>query len=241
MKHTYIFILFLVFSSQGFSQSFEKDTVYTNKSCKEIIMTFIQHGSLMIEYNQINIQIDPVSDYADYRKFPKADLILLTHEHPDHLDSIAINILSKQNTKLITNKSCAYILKKGNVLRNGDSIMFLNQIKINAVPAYNTTKGREFYHPKYRDNGFVLTMDGTNIYIAGDTEDIPEMKLLKNIDIAFLPVNQPYTMTTEQAIKAAQRIKPKILYPYHYNNTNVHIIKEKLLQNNIEVRIRKMK
>lgn len=240
MKYIFFVITFLLSFGKCIAQTYEKDTIFTNKNKNEIIFTFIQHGSLMMEYNGINVQIDPVSDYADYYKFPKADLILLTHEHPDHLDSIAINILSSPNTKLITNASCSSILKKGDILKNGESIIIYDQINIKSTPAYNTTKGREFYHPKYRDNGYLLTIDETNIYIAGDTEDIPEMKLLNDIDVAFIPVNQPYTMNITQAIKAAKMINPKILYPYHYNDSKVYIIKEKLSNSKIDVRIRKM-
>ncbi len=111
---------------------------------------------------------------------------------------------------------------------------------IEAVPAYNTTPGREQFHPRHRDNGYILTIDGLRIYIAGDTEDIPEMKNLKNIDIAFLPVNQPYTMTVTQAVNAANMFLPKILYPYHFGNTNVKQLKEALKNSGIEVRLRKM-
>ena len=111
---------------------------------------------------------------------------------------------------------------------------------IEAVPAYNTTPGREKYHPRHRDNGYILTLGGTRIYISGDTEDIPELADLKDIDIAFLPVNQPYTMTVQQAVHAAEMFSPKILYPYHYGDTKVEEIKEKLKNSNIDVRIREM-
>ena len=94
-------------------------------------------------------------------------------------------------------------------------------IKVEAVPAYNTTEGHLQFHPKGRDNGYILTLDGLRIYVAGDTEDIPEMADIKDIDIAFLPCNQPYTMTTDQLVKAAKMVKPKVLFPYHYGQTDV--------------------
>ena len=127
-------------------------------------------------------------------------------------------------------------------MKNGDKLKPASYIQIEAVPAYNTTAGREKFHPKGRDNGFILTIGGLRIYIAGDTEDIPEMNQLKNIDIAFLPVNQPYTMTVDQAVKAAKIINPHILYPYHYGETNVKEIAPKLksVAPKIEVRIRQM-
>mgnify|MGYP000205328422 CR=1 FL=1 len=109
-----------------------------------------------------------------------------------------------------------------------------------AVPAYNTTPGRDKYHPRHRDNGYILTFDGLRVYIAGDTEDIPEMKDLKDIDIAFLPVNQPYTMTVPQAAKAAKMFSPKILYPYHYGDTKIGELKDALKGSGIDVRIREL-
>ena len=207
-------------------------------------ITFIKHGSLALTFNNLSIQVDPVSMYADYSTFPKADIILITHEHDDHFDPKAIQTLSKENTLLIMNEASAKKLgnPKAEIMKNGDKIKVSDQILIEAVPAYNTTPGREQFHPRHRDNGYILTIDGLRIYIAGDTEDIPEMKNLKNIDIdiAFLPVNQPYTMTVTQAVNAANMFLPKILYPYHFGNTNVKQLKEALKNSGIEVRLRKM-
>lgn len=112
-------------------------------------------------------------------------------------------------------------------------------LAVEAVPAYNTTEGHTQFHPKGRDNGYVLTIDGLRIYIAGDTEDVPEMAQLKDIDIAFLPCNQPYTMTTDQLLRAARVIKPQVLFPYHYSQTDVSGIGEQLKADSIDVRIRK--
>ena len=121
-------------------------------------------------------------------------------------------------------------------MKNGERTQLEEDIEIEAVPAYNTTKGREQFHPKGRDNGYILTLDGLRIYIAGDTEDIPEMADIKDIDIAFLPCNQPYTMTPEQLVRAAKIIKPKVLFPYHYGDTDVSGIPVQLP--GIDVRIR---
>jgi L-ascorbate metabolism protein UlaG (beta-lactamase superfamily) len=125
-------------------------------------------------------------------------------------------------------------------MKNGDSLHLTDNIKIEAVPAYNTTEGREKFHPRHRDNGYIVNIEDVKIYIAGDTEDIPEMKELKDIDIAFLPVNQPYTMTVDQATNAANMFSPKILYPYHFGDTDVKPIKSRLEDSGIEVRLRKM-
>jgi L-ascorbate metabolism protein UlaG (beta-lactamase superfamily) len=122
-------------------------------------------------------------------------------------------------------------------LQNGDEVTFV--IQIEAVPAYNTTEGREMYHPKGRDNGYIITLSDTRIYIPGDCEDMPEMSQFKDIDVAFLPVNQPYTMTVEQAINAAKILKPTILYPIHYSDTDLEGLSA-LKAEGIEVRVFKM-
>ena len=126
-------------------------------------------------------------------------------------------------------------------MKNGDSLTPVPWLKLEAVPAYNTTPDRVKYHPKNRDNGYILTLGGNRIYIAGDTEDIPELKQLKAIDIAFLPVNQPYTMTVPQAVHAAKMFNPRILYPYHYSDTDIKQLEEGLKNTpEIEVRIRQL-
>jgi len=229
----------LLLSHQLMAGDYEKDTFRT-ESGKEVIITFIKHGSLMLTYEDRHIQVDPVTMFANYSNFPKADFILVTHEHGDHLDAKAIDTLTKENTRLILNPSSREILGKGEEIRNGERLKLTDAITLDALPAYNTTPGREQYHPRHRDNGYILTIDGLRIYIAGDTEDIPEMSELKQIDIAFLPVNQPYTMTVEQAVRAAKMFSPDLLYPYHFGETDVNLIKEKLKDSSIEVRIRKM-
>ena len=133
---------------------------------------------------------------------------------------------------------CTVMYKAGRAMANGDKIQLANDITVEAVPAYNISEGRTQFHPKGRDNGYILTVDGLRIYIAGDTEDIPEMATIQDIDIAFLPCNQPYTMTTDQLVKAAKTIKPKVLFPYHYGQTNVSTLPAQLQGEGIDVRIR---
>ena len=240
MKLKYLFLtICLVFSHLIMANDLEKDTFKT-KNNKDVIITFIKHGSLLLTYDGLHIQVDPVTMFADYSTFPKADFILITHEHGDHLDSVAIKQLTKNNTRIIINQSSRDIISKGDVMKNGDSLQLTDNIRIEAVPAYNTTEGREKFHPRHRDNGYIVNIEDVRIYIAGDTEDIPELKELKDIDIAFLPVNQPYTMTVDQAINAANMFSPKILYPYHFGDTDVKPIKSRLEDYGIEVRLRKM-
>ena len=216
----------LFMASLASASNFASDSFKT-KSGKELIITFIKHGSLMLTYD-------------NHTTFPKADIILITHEHGDHLDPKAIQAVEKSGTEIIANENSQKKLGKGKVLKNGDTDTSISYMKIEAVPAYNTTPGRDKYHPRHRDNGYILTFDGLRVYIAGDTEDIPEMKDLKDIDIAFLPVNQPYTMTVPQAAKAAKMFSPKILYPYHYGDTKIGKLKDALKGSGIDVRIREL-
>ena len=239
MKRNMVLGLLCALATVLWTKPLETDTFKT-KSGKDVVITFIKHGSLMLSYNGKYIQIDPVSQYADYQSFPKADVILITHEHADHLDLQAIQAVSKNQTEVLINESGYKKLEKGNILKNGDETFILGDVKVEAVPAYNTTAGREMYHPRHRDNGYVLTFDGLRIYVAGDTEDIPELKELKEIDVAFLPVNQPYTMTVDQAARAARMFSPKVLYPYHYGSTAIDELPAKLKGSGVEVRIRQM-
>ena len=221
-------------------QTFEVDEFKT-KSGKTVKFHALVHASIRIEYNGKEIEIDPVRKLGnktiDYAAMPKADFVFVTHEHGDHFDKEAIKILSREGTQLIMNKRCADMYGPCGVLANGQSAQF-GDISVDAVPAYNISEGRTQFHPKGRDNGYILTIDGLRIYIAGDTEDIPEMSKVKNIDIAFLPCNQPYTMTTEQLVRAAKVIKPKVLFPYHYGQTDVSGIASQLKGTGIDVRIR---
>lgn len=218
---------------------FERDQFQTAQGPLEI--TFIGHGTLMFSWKDRVIHIDPVAQYADYSKLPKADLILVTHEHGDHLDPKAIEQILKPTTSIVLNPNSAAKLGKGKAIKNGETIEVLG-ISILAVPAYNTTAGRDRYHPKGRDNGYVLQFPGLTVYVAGDTEDILEMKDLMGIDIAFLPMNQPYTMTPPQVASAARVIKPRVLYPYHFGETPTQELAALLKdERGIDLRIRKMK
>jgi L-ascorbate metabolism protein UlaG (beta-lactamase superfamily) len=190
------------------------------------------------------IYVDPFSNLADYTKFPKADMILLTHEHLDHLDPKALGAVRTGKSVIVLTETCAKQTQGGIVMKNGD-VKTIEGLKIEAVPAYNIVHKRpegQPFHPKGIGNGYVITFGDRRVYVAGDTENIPEMKELKNIDIAFLPMNLPYTMTPEMAADAAKALKPKILYPYHFGETDtsklVNLLKD---EKGIEVRIRKLK
>jgi L-ascorbate metabolism protein UlaG (beta-lactamase superfamily) len=223
-------------------QKFEEDVIKTETG--DLNITFIGHGTLMFNYADKVIHIDPVSMEADYSKMPKGDLILITHEHGDHLDPKALSKIRTEQTKLVLTEACAERVTGGIVMKNGD-VNDVAGFKIEAVPAYNIVHKRsngEPFHPKGRGNGYIVNFDKTRVYIAGDTENTTEMKQLKNIDIAFLPMNVPYTMTPGMVADAAKVFEPKILYPYHYGQTDPNELVELLKDSeNIEVRIRKMR
>ena len=191
-------------------------------------MTFIGHGTLMFTFDNKVIHVDPWRKLADYSKLPKADLILITHEHPDHLDADAIEKIRKDKTVIVLTENCSKKIDGQVVMRNG-SPGVVNGIGIRALPAYNLVHERDTgqpFHPKGEGNGYIITFGDKNVYVAGDTENTPEMKALKKIDVAFLLMNLPYTMTREMVADAAKSFKPKILYPYHTGDTILSTLSE---------------
>ena len=244
LKLIFFMISAIIFMSTAVlsQDKFEKDKITTSAGDLEI--TFIGHGTLMFDFNGKVIHVDPFSRQADYSKLPKADIILITHHHGDHLDTQAIEKIRQEKTSIIYTELCTEKLADGIVLKNGET-KTVDGIKIESVPAYNLVHKRdngEPFHPKGTCNGYVISFGDKKVYVAGDTENTPEMKSLKGIDIAFLPMNLPYTMTPEMVTDAAKSFKPKILYPYHYGDTDVsklvNLMKD---EKNVEVRVRKMK
>ncbi len=245
MKKIILSILALNFAIiMGNAQDLQTDIFQTEKG--ELKIQFVKHGSIFFEFNGKVIHVDPVSRMGDYESYPKADLILITHHHGDHLDQNAIEILKKENTKIVFTQKCKEMSEyiTDFIVMKNDDVLNINKLEISAVPAYNIKHKREngdAYHIKGEGNGYVIQFGDKKVYVAGDTENIPEMGNLTNIDIAFLPMNLPYTMTPEMVTDAAHKIKPKVLYPYHYGNTDTSKLVE-LLKNeeDIEVRIKKM-
>jgi L-ascorbate metabolism protein UlaG (beta-lactamase superfamily) len=220
---------------------FETDTLTT--SLGDLKITFLGHGTLVFQFAGKVIHVDPVGRYADYSRLPKADLILVTHEHGDHLDKQAIGQITKAETQLVLTAACAEKVGQGVVMKNGDVKTFRG-LQVEAVPAYNVvhmrSPGRPF-HPKGSGNGYVIAFGDKRVYVAGDTENVPEMAQLTKIDVAFLPMNLPYTMTPEMVADAVRTIKPRIVYPYHFGNTDtselVRLLKD---MEGVEIRVRKM-
>jgi L-ascorbate metabolism protein UlaG (beta-lactamase superfamily) len=238
----FLTIIFIAMTLPGSSQvppAYDK----VNTSAGIVEMHFFGHGSLMFKVNGFVIYIDPVRSSGNYDFFPKADIILVTHEHGDHLDANLIDSLKKQGTLVFCNQNSLPQVKWAMAMKEGDR-QEINNIIIEAVPAYNIVNERapgQPFHPKGAGLGYILTIGGKRFYVAGDTENTPEMKALKNIDVAFLPMNLPYTMTPAMVADAARAFKPKILYPYHFGETNTDEIVKLLKDSGIDVRIRNLK
>jgi len=210
----------------------------------DVAITFLGHASLMLVWNGTVIHVDPWSAQGDYSALPKADLVLVTHEHRDHLDTGAIDVIAKPGTVLVASLKASAPLKGAKVLKNGESGDFAG-IRVDAVPAYNRVHMRspsEPFHPRGAGNGYVLHFGKTRLYIAGDTEDIPEMAALKGVDVAFLPVNLPYTMDPDMLVNAVRLLEPKVLYPYHTGDTDMDALAARLkAMPGVDTRIRPMK
>ena len=229
-----LLVAFSAFST--LAQELEKDTIETSAGDLEI--TFIGHGTLMFTFGGKVIQIDPWSKLADYSKMPKADIILLTHEHHDHLDLKALEIVRTGKSLLILTETCATRVKDGIVMKNGD-IKTVGGLIIEAVPAYNLVHMRSEgvpFHPKGIGNGYVITFGDKKVYVAGDTENTPEMKGLTGIDIAFLPMNLPYTMTPQEAAECARAFAPGVVVPFHYAGSDLAAF-EGALDGAVDVRL----
>jgi L-ascorbate metabolism protein UlaG (beta-lactamase superfamily) len=241
-------VLALCFLALGFAASaatrraFEKDVIPTSRGDLEI--TFLGHGTLMMTFGGKTIHVDPYGEAADYGALPKADLIFITHEHYDHLDPAALKAVMKADTTVVATRACAAEVPKALIMAEGEARTVLG-LAVEAVPAYNIAHKRPDgspFHPKGCGNGYVLTFGDKRVYIAGDTENTAEMKALKGIDVAFLPMNLPYTMTPEMVADAARAFRPKILYPYHTGDTDTSRLVGLLKgEKDIEVRIRKLR
>jgi len=235
-------VLFMLFAlSANAEERYQTDVIKTSSG--DLKITFIGHASLIFSFHDKTCYVDPFSKLAEYAALPKADVIIITHEHGDHLDPAAIGKVRTEKAKVVLTNTAAKQVPGGIIMKNND-VQIVEGVTIEAVPAYNIVHKRdtgEPFHPQGAGNGYIMTFGDKRVYVAGDTENIPEMANLKNIDIAFLPMNLPYTMTPEMTAAAAKAVQPKILYPYHYGSTNTSLLTTLLKdQKGIDVRIRKM-
>jgi L-ascorbate metabolism protein UlaG (beta-lactamase superfamily) len=233
-----IALAFLIFAALSVAQTQRPVEEFQTKS-GIVKITPVRHASLMLEAGGRIIHVDPWSQ-GNYDGLPKADLILITDIHGDHFDPKTIDSLKKPGTTVIAPAVVAEKLSGAKVLSNGQKTNW-EQWSIEAVPMYNLKRGPsegKFFHDKGRGNGYVMTYGGTRFYIAGDTEGTPEMLALKNIDVAFIPMNVPYTMPPDEAAQAVRAFHPKIVYPYHYRGSDLALFEKALQNSGIDVRIR---
>lgn len=243
MRNLILILVILLGTPQAFGQKkFERDTIPTTGG--NLVITFIGHGSLLFTFQERNIYVDPVGQMADFSTFPKADAILITHEHGDHLDPDAIQKLLKPGTEVFINELSKKKYPAGRVFAN-ESFLIAAGVPVEVMPAYNIVgkRGNGWpYHPKGDGNGYILAFGKTRVYVAGDTEQIPEMaKKFKDIQIAFLPISEPFTMSVYYAAEVAKLLKPEIVYPYHMNQANPEELVTFLKGTGIQVRIRSLK
>lgn len=215
-------VCLLLFAISSYSQFSSADTIETSKG--NIIVQPIFHGALVLKLGNKTIYVDPYNGSNTYKGMAAPDLILITDIHLDHLDTATLNGINTSKAKFIvplavSDKLLSPHKDKTIVLNNGASISEFG-ISINAIPMYDLPEDPKARHTKGRGNGYILEYAGKRIYISGDTDDIPEMRTLKNIDLAFVCMNQPFTMTIQQAASAVLEFKPKIIYPYHYRDMN---------------------
>jgi L-ascorbate metabolism protein UlaG (beta-lactamase superfamily) len=212
-----------------------------DSSAGPVKITPVYHASLEIEAGGKVIIIDPAKP-ANFAGLPQADLILVTDIHGDHLDEALLKAESKPDTTIIAPDAVAKMVKEvkiTKVLANGDKTTW-GAWTIEAIPMYNMKRGPsegKFFHDKGRGNGYVLTYGGKRFYFSGDTENIPEMRALKNIDVAFVCMNLPYTMTPEEAADAVKAFHPKVVIPYHYKGQDTTVFKKALDGTGIDVRL----
>ena len=213
--------IFSIFSGKK-APTYPTDIIQ-DKEGNDVKFTFFKHASFAIRIGERHIYNDPVLQYAEYARLPKADLVLVTHSHYDHLDRAAIDDITTHQSIILCDKTSAEAFDgEAVVMTPGLKAQPWEGITVEAVAAYNTSEGHTDFHPQAREDcGYVVELaTGLRIYIAGDTEPTPEMMALKDIDVAFLPVNQPYTMTVDQAVEAIKAIRPRIFYPYHYGEVD---------------------
>jgi L-ascorbate metabolism protein UlaG (beta-lactamase superfamily) len=201
-------------------------------------ITPLYHASTLIEAGGKVIYLDPAKP-ANLGGLPKADLILITHTHPDHMDPTSIAEISKAGTEIMAAPAVLATVKNAKPIANGETKTWEGWT-IEAISAYNLTRGPapgKLFHDKGRGNGYVLTYGGVRFYFSGDTEGVPEMRALKNIDVAFVCMNLPYTMPPEEAADAVKAFHPKIVIPYHYHGSDLAVFKKGLEGTGIEVRL----
>lgn len=208
----------------------------------DMVIHPINHATFAMSWDGKVVYVDPVGGAEAFEGLPQPDLVLVTDIHGDHLDAETLEAVTSADTVIVAPQAVAdqlpdALVSQSRVLANGNEISLLD-LDIEAIPMYNLTEDRLGFHEPGRGNGYVVTMGGERVYISGDTEDIPEMRGLEDIDVAFICFNLPYTMTEEQAADAVREFAPRIVYPYHYQGSDVDLFAELVGETpGIEVRI----
>ena len=214
------------------------DNIPTNSG--DLTVTPLGHGSVQLGFEGKTWYIDPWSNAADYSELPKADVILITDIHGDHMDPDAVAAVKKPSTVIIAPAAVQETVTEAKTLANGAAITVAG-VRVEAVPMYNLKRGPEegkLFHDKGRGNGYILTMGGKRIYFSGDTEAHAEMRALENIDVAFVCMNLPYTMPPDEAADGVKAFQPAVVYPYHYRGSDLAVFQKALAGEPIEVRLR---
>jgi L-ascorbate metabolism protein UlaG (beta-lactamase superfamily) len=207
-------------------------------SAGNVKFTPIAHASVVIEAGGKVIYVDPAPP-GNFDGLPKADLILVTDIHGDHMNAGAISSVSKPGTQIFAPAAVVQTVTTAMPIANGETKTW-DRFTIEAIPAYNLTRGPQpgrLFHDKGRGNGYVLTFGGARFYFSGDTEAVPEMRALRNIDVAFICMNLPYTMTAQEAADAVKAFRPKIVVPYHHRGTDMNQFTQALQETGQEVRM----
>ncbi len=242
MRHKALTIISLLLLTLTAAAQPQADEIKTNKGTLKI--TPIIHASILLSWEGKNIYVDPAQNAALFKGLPAADMVLITDIHPDHMDPAVLEVVKASKAIIVAPQAVADKLPPALkarvvILKNGGKTEQLG-ISISAIPMYNLPEAADAMHTKGRGNGYILNIGGKNIYISGDTEGIPEMRSLKNIDIAFVCMNLPYTMDIDQAASAVLDFEPAIVYPYHHKGQDIKAFK-KLVNDStkkIDVRIR---
>lgn len=241
MKFILSLIPILFFAAlQANAQRAEADQIPTENG--SLTVQPIQHGTLVLSWNEITIYVDPYGGAEAFEGVSPPDMILITDIHGDHLNPETLNSLETEASTVVAPKAVAEKLPgavgKETIVLNNEEQTDVMGISIKAIPMYNLPENSDSRHPKGRGNGYVLGMGGKNIYISGDTEDIPEMRSLENIDVAFVCMNLPYTMDINQAASAVLAFKPHIVYPYHYRGQDTNAFKKLVNEKNTDIEVR---
>jgi L-ascorbate metabolism protein UlaG (beta-lactamase superfamily) len=224
--------------SQAATAPTNDDTIVT--SIGPLTILPIRHASVLFTLGHKHIYVDPAAD-GKYEGLPKADFIFITHSHFDHFDKPRVESLRGASTVMVGPSDVISQMGRGQTLKNGEKHAFAN-FEVQAVPSYNLLRGPkpgQLFHPKGQGNGYVFTFGDKRVYVSGDTECTPELKELRNIDVAFLCMRLPYTMPPKEAAECIKAFKPQVLYPYHYETSILEELTAALVnEKNIEVRLR---